>query len=89
MEVSVVYALPDRQVVRFLELSEGSTLESALQQCGLENDFPELDLLNVTVGIYGKIMPRHTVLLSGDRIEIYRKLHIEPKENRRKRAQNR
>lgn len=89
MNVSVVYALPDRQVVCALELPEGSTLAAALQQCGLERDFPKLDLATMSVGIYGRIMPRHTVLRAGDRVEIYRELRAEPKDARRKRANKR
>lgn len=89
MRVSVVYALPGRQIVRALELPEGSTLAAALQQCRLERDFPGLDLATATVGVYGRITPRHAVLQAGDRIEIYRELRAEPKEVRRKRARNR
>lgn len=88
MKVSVVYALSDRQAVYALELPEGSTLAAALQQCGLKRDFPALNLATVSVGIYGRIMPRHTVLQAGDRVEIYRELRAEPKEIRRKRARN-
>ncbi len=89
MRISVVYALPGRQTVRALELPEGSTLAAALRQCGLERDFPELDLATATVGIYGRVMPCHTVLRADDRVEIYRELIAEPKEARRKRARNR
>ncbi len=89
MKISVVYALPGRQAVCALELPEGSTLAAALQQCGLDRDFPELDLATATVGIYGRIMPRHTVLQADDRVEIYRGLRTEPKDARRKRARNR
>ena len=89
MKISVVYALSDRQAVYALELPEGSTLAAALQQCGLEQDFPELNPATATVGIYGRIMPRHTVLQPDDRVEIYRELRAEPKEVRRKRASNR
>lgn len=89
MKVSVVYALPGRQVVRALELPEGSTLAAALQQCGLERDFPALNPATAAVGIYGRIMPRHTVLQAGDRVEIYRELRAEPKAVRRQRARNR
>lgn len=89
MRVSVVYALPGRQAICVLELPEGSTLAAALKQCGLEGDFPGLDLATATVGIYGRPMPRHAVLQAGDRIEIYRELRAHPNEVRRKRARNR
>ncbi len=88
MKISVVYALPDQQAVYLLELPEGSTLAAALQQCGLERDFPALNPATASVGIYGRIMPRHTVLQAGDRVEIYRELRAEPKEVRRQRARN-
>ena len=85
MNVTVVYALPDRQVVRELELPEGSTLESALLLSGFLEDFPEIAGAN-PVGVHGQILPRHAVLHPGDRVEIYRPLRMEPKAARRKRA---
>lgn len=86
MKISVVYALPDRQAVYTLELPEGSTLAAALQQCGLDRDFPDLNPATASVGIYGRIMSRHTVLREGDRVEIYRELLAEPNAARRQRA---
>ncbi len=86
MKISVVYALPGRQAVYTLELPEGSTLAAALQQCGLERDFPDLNPATASAGIYGRIMPRHTVLQAGDRVEIYRELRAEPKAARRQRT---
>lgn len=86
MNVTVVYALPDRQVVRELELPDGATLETALQQSGLLRDFPEIAAAGNPVGVYGRVMPRHAPLQPGDRVEIYRPLREEPKAARRKRV---
>ena len=85
MNVTVVYALPDRQAVRELELPDGAMLETALRQSGLLEEFPEIAEDN-PLGIHGQVMPRNAVLQPGDRVEIYRRLREEPKTARRKRA---
>ena len=85
IKVSVTYALPDRQTVRELELPVGATLALALEQSGLLQDYPEIDLESASVGVYGRRMPLHAVVQSGDRVEIYRQLRMEPKEARRQR----
>ena len=86
MKVSVVYAMPHRQVVRELELPEGATLDMALCESLLLEEFPEIRSAENHTGIHGRIMPGHTVLQPGDRVEIYRPLDIEPKAARRLRA---
>jgi putative ubiquitin-RnfH superfamily antitoxin RatB of RatAB toxin-antitoxin module len=89
MKISVVYALPDRQVVRELELSEGATVMTALQRSGLLQEFSGIDPAISPVGIYGKTVSYNAVLRAGDRVEIYRPLSTEPKTARRLRSKNR
>ncbi|MEY4597507.1 MAG: hypothetical protein RLZZ445_304 [Pseudomonadota bacterium] len=86
MKITVVYALPDRQVMRELDLEEGSSLGTALQASGLPSAFPEIEEESLAVGIYGQIASRTSLLKHGDRVEIYRPLNLEPKEARRKRV---
>lgn len=86
MLVTVVYALPERQIVREVELPDGATLLAALQCSGLLREFPEIDPLVTPVGVYGQIMSPEAILHPGDRVEIYRSLSEEPKVARRKRA---
>ncbi len=86
IRVEVAYARPDRQVVLPLVVPEGTTVDTALRQSEIELQFPEIDLENVKVGIFGKITRRDTVLRPRDRIEIYRPLIADPKEVRRQRA---
>jgi putative ubiquitin-RnfH superfamily antitoxin RatB of RatAB toxin-antitoxin module len=85
VNISVVYALHDRQTVRVLDVAEGTTLGEALERSGLLADFPEIDPLTAPVGVHGRIAARDTILHDGDRVEIYRPLNMEPKEARRKR----
>ena len=48
--------------------------------------FPEIDLAQNKVGIFGKVCKLGQGLRPGDRVEIYRPLITDPKESRRSRA---
>jgi putative ubiquitin-RnfH superfamily antitoxin RatB of RatAB toxin-antitoxin module len=89
IDIEVVYALPEKQIVRQMNLPEGTTAEQAVKLSGILPQFPEIDLLKNRVGIYGKLVPPATILCNRDRVEIYRPLRVDPKENRRKRAKSR
>lgn len=89
MKVSVVYALPARQIVRELELPEGSTVAIALRESGLLKEFPAIDPVTKPVGIYGRIVSGDEILQPEDRVEIYRQLSIEPKVARSQRSKKR
>jgi putative ubiquitin-RnfH superfamily antitoxin RatB of RatAB toxin-antitoxin module len=88
INVEVAYALPDKQVIRAVNVDEGTTIGAAIVQSGIMMDFPELDnkLEDAKVGIFGKAAAMTAVLHDGDRVEIYRPLIADPKEVRRKRA---
>jgi len=88
IEVEVVYAAVDRQVLLAAAVPVGSTVREALLRSGVGGEFPELDLANCPVGIFGKVVaePESRVVQAGDRIEIYRPLLADPKEVRRLRA---
>ena len=86
IEVEIVYALPYRQVIKRLNVAEGTTVENAVVQSGILEMFPEIDLARNRYGIFGKLIKRGTALHHRDRVEIYRPLVIDPKDARRKRA---
>ncbi|WP_018864818.1 RnfH family protein [Thioalkalivibrio sp. ARh3] len=86
IRIEVAYARPDRQVILPLVVPEGTTVDAALRQSEIDAQFPEIDLDNAKVGIFGKLTRRDTVLRPRDRIEIYRPLIADPKEVRRQRA---
>lgn len=87
MKIEVCYALPDKQEIVKLELHEGSLLEQAVLASGLPGKYPEISLEQGKFGVYGKISRLDAVLREGDRVEIYRPLIADPKEVRRKRAE--
>ena len=86
INVEVAYALPEKQVIRAVNVDTGTTIGAAIVQSGIMMDFPDLDLEDAKVGIFGKAAAMTTVLNEGDRVEIYRPLIADPKEVRRKRA---
>ena len=77
--VEVVFALPERQALRRVELPAGSTAEEAVSASGLAR-------AGARLGIYGKVIAPGTVVKDGDRVEIYRPLRADPKDLRRARA---
>lgn len=88
LEIEIVYGLPDRQVLKTMQLAEGTTVRTAALQSGLDGIFENLNLHSAPFGIFGKAVKDDTPLRDGDRIEVYRPLLIDPKEARRKRVQN-
>jgi uncharacterized protein len=84
--VQVCYATPTVQVLRDVIVEKGVTLQQALTQSRILQEFPEIDLQKNRVGIFGKLKAQDTILREHDRIEIYRPLIAEAKEARRKRA---
>lgn len=86
INVEVAYAEPDKQLILPVNIDLGTTVGGAIVQSGMMMQFPDLDIENSKVGIFGKITKMTTVLQEGDRVEIYRPLIADPKEVRRKRA---
>jgi len=88
INVEVAYALPEKQVIRAVNVDAGTTIGAAIVQSGIMMDFPQLEfeLEDAKVGIFGKAAAMTTVLSDGDRVEIYRPLIADPKEVRRQRA---
>ena len=87
IKIEMVYALPHEQTLLKLEVPANSTIADALRLSGLAEKYPEIDLEKGKFGLYGKLSKTDTVLREKDRIEIYRPLLADPKEVRRKRAE--
>ena len=88
VEIEVVYAAVDRQVSLAMAVAPGTSLRAAVQASGIAAQFPELNLADCPLGIFGKVVADAEVraVQAGDRIEIYRPLLADPKEVRRLRA---
>ncbi len=84
--VEVVFALPTTQTVVRLELEAGVTVREAIERSGLLDRYPGIDIDRHDVGIWGRKVKLDTPLASGDRVELYRPLEVDPKEARRLRV---
>lgn len=86
MKIVVAYATPERQVELPIAVSAHCTVAWAIRQSGILQEFPELALESITVGIFGQRVTLETLLNEGERVEIYRPLRIDPREARRNRV---
>jgi putative ubiquitin-RnfH superfamily antitoxin RatB of RatAB toxin-antitoxin module len=87
INIEVVYALPDEQTLLKKMVPTGTTVMQGIQESGLLEKFPDLDFAVLKLGIFGKLTKADAVLRDHDRIEIYRPLIADPKEVRRRRAE--
>ena len=85
--VTVVYARPDQVWRVAVDLPAGSRVGDALRASGLAECIGEVDLLAAPVGVFGEACERDRLLRAGDRVEIYRALPVDPKQARRRRAE--
>ena len=87
MNIEVLLAWPRNAELVNLRLPAGSTVQQALEASGLTQKHPDLDFSAFKLGIYGKLCKGDTMLRDRDRVELYRPLIADPKEVRRKRAE--
>ena len=87
IQIEVAYARPDQQLLLPVRVAAGSTVAQVIEASGVLAKFPEIDLAQNKVGIFGKLTKLDTVVRERDRIEIYRALIADPKEVRRQRAE--
>ncbi|MEI6746575.1 MAG: RnfH family protein [Methylococcaceae bacterium] len=86
ISVEVVYAKPEIQTLLSVSVDENRTVAEAIVQSEILNQFSELDLKTLSVGIFSTPCKLDRVVKNGDRIEIYRPLQNDPKDARRQRA---
>ncbi|MGR9116468.1 MAG: RnfH family protein [Gammaproteobacteria bacterium] len=86
MNVGVCYAEADRQMWMRLEVPDGSDVQNAIELSGILKQFPEIDLSQQKVGLFGKITKLDAQVSEGDRIEIYRQIIADPKQVKRRRT---
>jgi uncharacterized protein len=86
LQIEIVYAEPQRAIVKTLRLAPGSRVADAVRMAMADPDFSAVDLENSALGIFGKPTRPDQPLKNGDRLEIYRPLMTDPKSARRARA---
>lgn len=88
IEIEVVYGLAHKQKLISMMVDVGTTVRQGAELSGLDKEFPDLNIAESKLGIFGKAVrnPDTELLKEGDRIEIYRPLLIDPKAARANRA---
>ena len=83
--VEIAYAEPEAQFLASLELAVGSTAADAIDAALTNGLIPER-AASLDVGIWGRVVDRSARLKTGDRVELYRPLHEDPRAARRRHA---
>ena len=87
MKIEIAYAsLKNKQFLQSYEVSACCNIKQAIEQSGILQQYPEINLGQNAVGVFGKRAELETILKPNDRVEIYRSLLIDPKQARRLRA---
>ncbi len=84
--IEVVYALPQQQWTCELRCVQPVSILQAIEQSGVGRLYPAIRVEPGLVGVFGRKRPLDWQLEHGDRVEIYRPLHLSPVEARRLRA---
>ena len=86
IQVEVVYGLAEEQALLSVDVPDGSEVKEVILVSGVLEQFPEIDLDKIKVGLFGKLTKMEQTVRARDRIEIYRPLIADPKEVRKRRA---
>ncbi len=83
VQVEVVYAMPDEQYRECITVPEGSTARCVVESSTVLAKLKQVDMSQIKIGIYGRLITLDTVMQDGDRLEVYRPLRADPKTVRR------
>jgi uncharacterized protein len=86
--IEVVYIPADGLIFRAkLNVAAPISAAQALELSAIFLKYPEAS--NYAIGVFAQLITKDTLLQPGDRLEIYRPLNLDPKTQRRQRAQKR
>ena len=83
IKIEVACALPDKQRIVRLDVESGCSARAAVEQSKIQEEFPDLDIANCQLGVFGLVVEDSQRLCSGDRVEVYRPLINNPRDSRR------
>ena len=86
LNIQVCYVTPEASKIRDIVVPPKTTVERAIHASGILQLCPDINLDICKVGVYSRVVPMHTVLADGDRIEIYRPVEAEAQKNARQRT---
>jgi putative ubiquitin-RnfH superfamily antitoxin RatB of RatAB toxin-antitoxin module len=86
VHVTVLHALPERQLTVELDLPQGATAADAVIASGLLGAARRSSEDIGPLGLFGRVVPSDYQVSHGDRIELLRPLKNDPRETRRRLA---
>lgn len=87
ISVEIVFALAESQELLAVSVPTGSTVADVISISGFVECFPQHNLADLAVGIWGRVVENDRTVVDGDRVEIYRPLELNPRDARRKFAE--
>jgi putative ubiquitin-RnfH superfamily antitoxin RatB of RatAB toxin-antitoxin module len=88
MQVQVIYIGSNIEFVKKINVPSDSSVQNAIEQSGLLEQYADISLENNKVGIFGNIVSLETILQENDRVEVYQPLKMDPMEARRLRSES-
>ena len=85
--IEVVFATASKQVLKSVDVRSGATAAEAVTASQLQTEFPEIEFAECKLGNWGHLIDASYVVSAGDRIEIYRELVSDPRDARRRLAE--
>jgi putative ubiquitin-RnfH superfamily antitoxin RatB of RatAB toxin-antitoxin module len=83
IKIEVACALPNKQRIIYLDVDSGCSARAAVDQSKIQDEFPDLNIANCQLGVFGLLVEGSQRLSSGDRVEVYRPLINNPRDSRR------
>ena len=78
MKVGVAYSTSEKHFWVNIDVEDNCSVLDAINQSGVLQKYPEIDIETNKIGIYGKFVKKDAALKEGDRVEIYRKIICDP-----------
>ena len=86
VELVYIHAVNEHFYVA-MQVPVGTTIHALVDMLDLAAHYPEVDIHQMSCGVYGKVQPASYVLQYLDRVELYRPLTLSPLDARKIRAQ--
>ena len=83
ISIEVACATPEKQLIIKLEVPPGTGARAAVELSAIQEQFPQLDVRQSAIGIFGEVVNDDHPLKQDDRVEIYRPLINDPRDARR------
>ena len=83
ISVEIACATPEKQLIIKLDVPPGTSARKAVELSAIQKDFPNLDIPNSPIGVFGEVIADGQQLNEHDRVEIYRPLKNDPRDTRR------